>query len=150
MNKSLESLSTRFNKYVDKTESCWNWIGNKQKDGYGNIRLNDKKILSHRASWLIHNGDIPLEMHVLHKCDNPPCVNPEHLFLGTRKDNMQDMVKKGRHVKNLTRHKLFGKVEDIKCLLGSKQYTHQKIASMFDVSRAIITSINTGRRWGTI
>jgi hypothetical protein len=72
---------------------CWEWMG--QTDRYGKFSFGNEQ-LAHRASWIIHNGTIPDGLNVLHKCDNPSCVNPEHLFLGTHTDNMQDKIKKGR------------------------------------------------------
>jgi len=88
--------NNRFNKFLDlnlKT-GCINWTGSKDKDGYGYFK--DKKtIKAHRYAYLHCIGEIG-DYHVLHKCDNPSCVNPEHLFLGTNKDNMQDKVSKGR------------------------------------------------------
>jgi hypothetical protein len=97
-------IDLRFWKYVDKKgeNECWNWIGFKKQTGYGQIRGLDKNrkskmLRSHRVSWILTNGEIPDSLCVLHKCDNPSCVNPKHLFLGTIKDNVQDMIKKGRN-----------------------------------------------------
>ena len=84
----------RVTMYEDK---CWEWIGNKDKDGYGVFTHNRKVAKAHRVSWTIHNGDIPPDTSVLHTCDNPPCSNYQHLFLGTQLDNIKDMVKKGRN-----------------------------------------------------
>ena len=64
--------------------------------GYGRFNFNSKEYSAHRVSWIIHNGKIPADMCILHTCDNPPCVNPKHLWLGTLKENSQDMVRKGR------------------------------------------------------
>lgn len=91
------SFETRFWEKVIKTEGCWKWVATKHK-GYGMIRPGGlaPKIAASRASWLIHFGEIPFDMHVLHKCDNPECTNPEHLFLGTHRDNMLDKETKGR------------------------------------------------------
>lgn len=100
----LLSIETRFWHKADvKTESeCWEWKGNKNKTGYGMLWISDKpavKKLAHRISWEIHNGEIPEGLGVLHKCDNPPCINPAHLFLGTFRDNMKDKLTKGRHAR---------------------------------------------------
>lgn len=75
---------------------CWVWTGAKDDYGYGTFFYLAKTEKAHRASYMMHCGEIPNELWVLHKCDNPPCVNPNHLWLGTRIDNVQDMEKKGR------------------------------------------------------
>lgn len=77
---------------------CWQWFGNRTSNNYGQVKWTPRhknRMLAHRASWLIHKGEIP-ELCVLHKCDNRLCVNPNHLFLGTQKDNIQDCLRKGR------------------------------------------------------
>lgn len=94
-----ESLATRFWRKVDKTESCWIWIGERSHNGYGQIRSDEVQQRKRRAShvsWELHYGPIPSETYVLHRCDNPPCVRPDHLFLGTHADNMVDRSAKGR------------------------------------------------------
>lgn len=83
-------------------ESCWEWVGSKTSAGYGTfgLSLNSQEkttVLAHRFSYQITNGPIPKNMYVCHKCDNPSCCNPEHLFLGTPLDNVEDMIEKGRH-----------------------------------------------------
>ncbi len=83
--------------FVHFGPSCWEWMGAKTDDGYGYRMVNNKKKLAHRLSWTMENGDIPSGLHVLHRCDNPPCVRPGHLFLGDQATNAKDMVAKGRH-----------------------------------------------------
>ena len=90
------SLVVRFWANVVKTDSCWRWTAARTEDGYGRIFGNGRSLRAHRLSFEIHLGPIPDGMQVLHRCDNPQCCNPEHLFLGTTADNMADKFAKGR------------------------------------------------------
>ncbi len=80
----------------EPNSGCLIWTGHTNNRGYGTIMANGKLQRTHRYAWEQSNGIIPEGMHVLHRCDNPPCCNPYHLFLGTHQDNMDDMIKKGR------------------------------------------------------
>lgn len=86
----------RFWSRVNKTEGCWLWTSTTSTAGYGYIDDNKRRYQSSVYSWMIHNGPVPDGLFVLHKCDNTACVNPDHLFLGTQNDNVQDCIKKGR------------------------------------------------------
>lgn len=87
----------RFLDKVDKSGDCWLWTGTLRKCGYGQIGFNGKVYRAHRVSYDIHNGEIPKGLIVCHTCDNPPCVNPAHLYAGTPMDNTTDMMLRGRH-----------------------------------------------------
>lgn len=86
----------RFWEHVDRSGECWLWTGKRLPRGYGQVSIHHQWRYAHRASWELHNGPIPEGMDICHRCDNPPCVNPAHLFLGTRRDNVHDMMAKGR------------------------------------------------------
>ena len=101
--KDLEHFWGKVNKEISNTfykgTRCWEWVAGKGRGEYGVFQIAGKQYKSHRVAWLIFFGDIQDKMQVLHHCDNPPCVNPSHLFVGTHLDNMSDKVKKGRQSK---------------------------------------------------
>lgn len=147
-------LSVRFWEKVRKTESCWLWMAHKNWQGYGSIRVGDRRVTAPRVSWELANGPIPEGMCVLHRCDNPVCVNPEHLFLGTQKDNMYDRTVKGRDYRGQHdgerngNHKLaWDDVEAIRALYRVDIYTGAELAQAFQVATPTIDRIVYGRSW---
>lgn len=105
MNDRIKLAEDRFNsKFTILAGKCWEWNAGKFTDGYGCFHFEGKEIGAHRAAWRIHNGPIPNGALVCHHCDNPGCVNPDHLFLGTVTDNNHDRDKKGRGHKHSTEH----------------------------------------------
>lgn len=90
---------------VNVTDGCWTWTGS-TRNGYGRASYHDVSWQAHRLSWFLHNGPIPEGMFVLHHCDNPPCVRPDHLYLGDHAQNMRDRTARGRSPKN--RNNLYG------------------------------------------
>jgi len=86
-----------FEAKINKTDSCWLWVGKKSREGYGVAFFNYKRPLAHRQSWIFYRGEIPVGKLVLHKCDVKPCVNPEHLYIGTQADNVRDALERGRY-----------------------------------------------------
>ena len=107
--KAISTPQEIFERHVQRGDGCWNWGGYLMKKNYGFTRIGgrgSKGVLAHRLSWMLHFGEIPDGLHVCHKCDNPSCVRPDHLFLGTNQDNILDRVAKKRsstHLKKLTR-----------------------------------------------
>lgn len=97
---------------VVKTEACWDWKGYKNKQGYGRMGIAASQCVNaHRVSWVIHSGQIPAGLFVCHRCDNPSCTRPDHLFLGTRQDNVDDMLIKKRS-RHFQKNKYYGVVEE--------------------------------------
>lgn len=98
--KAFCSIKCRFLSFVDKTDDCWLWNGKRNKAGYGRFSFNRDNLYmaAHRSSFTLFKGEISEGLLICHSCDNPPCVNPDHLWMGTPKDNSQDCIKKGRFV----------------------------------------------------
>lgn len=136
----------------DDTDACWIWVGGRDARGYGQIGFCDTVLRAHRVSYEIVNGPIPGGMHVCHSCDNPSCVNPHHLWLGTASDNIRDMVRKGRHLpenkhlisrgpwkpirpahKRLTR-------EEVRAIVHAPG-PHHRIAARFGISRGHVAKL---------
>jgi len=143
-------LRERFNKYVMKRGfgGCWKWNGCKVYDGYGQIAYEGKRIGAHRASWVLHVGPIPNGVCVLHRCDVPDCVNPAHLFLGTRADNNRDRALKGRSYKSHGARNGNSKLTDSKVLqIISSTGTHREIARKFNVTKTTVGCIKRRQIW---
>jgi hypothetical protein len=160
----FKSLLERFNEKHIKSDGCWEWIGTKIKSGYGHISIKSKLYLAHRLSYEIHHGVFDKKLDVLHRCDNPSCVNPDHLWLGTDKDNSLDCRMKGRDTcfkkgqKTLTDNRgtkskkaklTEDNVKDIKIRLNEEQ-TIASIARFYCISPSIISGIKHGYRWAHV
>ena len=154
------SIQERFWNKVKKSDNpddCWIWIASKLKSGYGMFGYYKgprpvRSILAHRVSYALHHN-LKLEniadLYILHRCDNPSCVRPNHLFSGSQKDNIDDMISKGRKVvlvgeaiSKLREHEVL----EIKRLLKEKTKI-SVIARQFKVGEATIHSIKTGNTW---
>ena len=138
---SRRPIADRFWANVSKTESCWLWTGGTNGVGYGIIsdgpRSNHVVWLVHRYSWTIHNGPIPDGYFVCHRCDNPPCVRPDHLFVGPPAANSIDMAKKERQVHKLS----LAQVEEIRELHATSTLNGVQIGRMYGVSKSLISQI---------
>jgi len=130
---------------------CWNWTGACDRDGYGRINVNTKSYRSHRLIYEMYNGYFNQNLEVCHKCDNPRCVNPNHLFLGTLQDNMDDKVSKNRQVQGsrVNTAKLSeNDVYDILSGIQSGKYKNQTvIRKKFGFTATGISDMMCGRTW---
>lgn len=137
MNKD-KTLKERF---YEKVGLDWQWRGSKGKDGYGRMKFYDHIVDAHRISYTIHNGEIPEGICVLHSCDDPGCVNPEHLHLGTQFDNAMEKIERGR-VKGLRVNQV------LEIRKRHKEGVNQRtLAKEFGVNFRTISSIITGVNW---
>lgn len=137
----------RFDDKIEYTDTCWLWRAGKDRWGYGQFRYKGKTRSAHRIAYKLYVGEIPEGMFVLHKCDNPICVNPKHLFLGTLKDNSQDMVKKGRNNTGKGSAKLTK--EEVVQIRKSPE-SGVILAKMFRVTPSNISLVRNRKSWVTV
>lgn len=152
---------------MENPSGCWVFGGFAQPKGYALIRVGAAtKQLVHRVSWYLHNGPIPDGMCVCHKCDNPPCVNPSHLFLGTRDDNNKDRARKGRSARLNPTH-LHGRiypsgakgprttltanqVREIRARYAAGGVSQEALAAQFGTTQTNISLIVRRKHWGYV
>lgn len=141
---------------VALTESgCWEWQGSKYNTGYGEVWRNGKKDLAHRVSYELKNGPLSEGEIVMHRCDNPVCVNPEHLFKGSQRDNVLDMYGKGRRnfdgvargSKNGNSKLTWEEVREIRRLRSTGKYKLRELGEMFGVHLTLISLIANNKIW---
>lgn len=147
--KNIELFWNKVDKKSD--DECWEWLGTKPGGAYGAITIERVSYKAHRVSWVLHNGEIPEGLLVCHTCDNPGCVNPTHLFLGTQKDNLEDMDKKGRRkYYNNETHPLCKltdeEVREIRKLYEDTTMTHEDLGIKFGVTRSYIHEVLAGKK----
>ena len=156
--KADVSEKQRFWQKVRKSgnDECWEWTAARCRFGYGRFTVDGRDVAAHRYSWESYNGKIPDGLLVLHHCDNPGCVNPNHLFLGTQQDNVDDMMAKGRGFfpgpkdkTNIGRHLRKLSVEQVKQIkkLSAHGFSQSMLGRMFGVTSANISSIQRGITW---
>ena len=148
-------LAERFERhYIPEPNSgCWLWTATGDRDGYGFIAADrSRKMLgAHRVSYELHHGTIPDGMLVCHKCDVPGCVNPDHLFLGTNKDNSDDRDRKGRNVAYAGVDHGEAKLTDAAVRdIMTKRLPMREFAKLYDVSVGSVSKVWTGRNWNHI
>jgi hypothetical protein len=135
---------------IDRSTSCWNWAGTIEWKGYGRACISGKRGAAHRVMWAAFYGPIPETMCVLHRCDNPRCVNPTHLFLGTVDDNNKDKKAKGR----ATFGERSGSTILTECdarkiidMVRAGEISQRKIGAMFGICHSAVSQIASGKNW---
>lgn len=131
---------------------CWEWQGAKSGRGYGRLSINGEYWLSHRLAYVLSRGEIPNGMLVCHTCDNPSCCNPDHLFLGTVKDNADDMVSKGRNYRTpgekcSTAKLTWDVVQQIRDEFATGEHTKKGLARKYGVDQHTIRRAILGQTW---
>lgn len=139
------SAESRFWSKVDTSGDCWLWTSAATR-GYGVIGSNGSYEYAHRMSWVLHNGPIPEGLWVLHRCDTPLCVRPDHLFLGTQTDNMRDAAAKGR-VRNQSTKLTPDDVQIIRDRYAGGDVSQRELAAEFGVGQTQISRIIRLKRW---
>jgi hypothetical protein len=149
--REVAPIADRFWSKVDKTGNCWLWVAGRRGDGYGAFQVERKRQMSaHRYSYEVHNGPIPAGMVVMHSCDQPLCVNPEHLSLGTNAENCADAARKGRRLPGSKNHQ--AKLNETQVIEMRERYargglTQRDLAQEYGVSMALVSFILTRRAW---
>jgi HNH endonuclease len=147
-----KNIASRFWSKVDRSDgpdSCWNWTGAIDSPGYGAFKINTKKVNSHRVAWALVNDEWPQNSCVIHKCDNRLCCNPDHLSLGSKKDNMQDCIERGRFAvgENTGTSKLTEEQVRAVRQLAANGSTSYAIAKAMAVNEKTIQNIVGGHAW---
>ena len=139
----------RFLQYVKEAESgCHEWQSTIKKDGYGQFWYDGKNMRAHRAAYILLKGKIPKGKFILHKCDNRCCVNLEHLYVGTQKDNVQDMYRRGRNKGHRTVDVAL--VKEIRRLYKEGGCSQQQIADIYDLKQPAVSKIILRKTWSKI
>lgn len=132
-------------------DACWPFVGPLATNGYGLIRIHRKQLLAHRVAWEVANGPIPDGLLVCHKCDNPPCCNPSHYFLGTPADNSADAAAKGRQPRGNVHSQAKLTERDIPVIRALRgTMTVAAIAERFGVDRTTIYDVWNGKNWSHV
>lgn len=139
----------RFWAQVDVGVECWTWKGAREKGEYGRFYSQGRRVRAHRLAWMLTYGAIPAGLLVLHACDNPPCVRPDHLWLGTDRDNADDKIGKlrqARRTSNAASKLTEEQVTEIRQLRAAGA-TCRALAPRFGVSNVQISNVSRGKSW---
>lgn len=140
-----------FSRITKQSDGCHIWVGAKLPRGYGVYRpygRRGKRRYAHRHAWEIANGPIPEGMAICHRCDNPSCVNPDHLFMGTQADNMRDMAAKRRSTFGEANSQAKLKYSQVLEIRASR-VSRREVAALYGISTGHVGLIRSGKRWGT-
>lgn len=143
-----ESVRKRFEAKAAVKDGCWEWQACKDGSGYGRLLVDGRARKAHRVAYQLYCGEVPSGLCVLHRCDNPACVNPKHLFLGTHLENMQDMIVKGRK-RCLYGEKHHGAKLTAAAVIAIRQDPRrgEDVAKDYGVSRSLVGQIRRKEGW---
>lgn len=149
-----KTFDEKFTNKIRRTKGCWYWTGYRGAQGYGRApKVKEGFVLAHRIMYLVTYGDFPRDLCVCHRCDNPSCVRPDHLFLGTNRDNTRDRDRKrrGKLPNNSGERHGHSKLTDAQVIrireLYSRGTTQKTLSSWYGIGRDQISRIVTGKRW---
>lgn len=153
--RAVGPVEERFWRFVAKSEGCWSWVGgSKAQKGYGLLQTGGRgsaRVLAHRLSYEIHHGPIPDGLVVMHKCDNPNCVNPDHLRVGTTSENVKEAYEKRRKVSPFKRgadhHGALLNEEAVRIIRAHPTTPLKPLAAMFGCSTNAVSAVRNGRTW---
>lgn len=129
-------------------DECFKWIGSVNTSGYGRIQIDGQRVLAHRAAYIVFKGEIPEGMKVLHRCDNPRCTNPEHLFLGTQLENIADMMQKNRQYDRTgSKHGKAKLTESDVLAIRADTRSHKEIANDYGIVVGYVGNIKRRLTW---
>ena len=146
-------FATRFWQRVDQTggpDACWPWTASRFDTGYGCVWFDGKARKAHRIAWSLTHGTITDGVHILHRCDNPPCCNPAHLFAGSSKDNTADMLAKGRGNRDGRRHLTLEVIPGIRERYAAGGTTLKQLASEHGVTYVAIWKVIHRKTWADV
>lgn len=126
---------------------CWEWRGQKRKDGYGLFWLHGRQVRAHRASYDLHCGPLSATDVLCHTCDNRACVNPNHMFVGSRADNIRDCVSKDRNQFGERHWSAKLSVDAVRTIRSDQEHSCSELGKRFNVDPSVISRIKTGRAW---